>query len=367
MTLTLISIIGSTAGSLAWYAYSATTKISFVGTSVAKSALLNAGIVDDNHFLSDEEVEYFKLTRETFDGHSIVFTSSTDGINYRVIQEYLFHSDYAINLLFPVTTQARVLLDQSQLDLYESPVHGTTTLNPELDKKHYVRLPLAFRMVDSNNHNVADQDVWLTDASVQASGQHIDQALRVFVENSQRKFLMRPADKSTTPGYTKVGGVLDLDGDGTYDYNISTHKEYYYGQFNGDLVHSTLEYGEAEHITEQDDAPYDNVNGVTNTIESTFYSKHNLVAKTVDHTQLQPRQAAFYPFGMVKPSVNSNGDFIDMEAGGATGIKITTTDRTDKVGYVTFTIFIEGWDHSVIDQAANYSFNLGLRFEVNRS
>ena len=221
-------------------------------------------------------------------------------------------------------------------------------------------------MVDSDNHNVGDLDIWLTDASALASGLHIDEALRVFVENSQRKFLMNPSDKSTTPGYTKVGGVLDLDGDGTYDYNISNHEEYYYGQFNGSLVHSTDEYGVEEGYTDQDEAPYDNVNGVSYLVGSTFYSKHNLVAKTVDHTQLQPKLAAYYPFGMIKPSVNSNGDYIDTEHGGATGIPITTTNSTDKVGYVTFTIFIEGWDHAVIDQAANYSFNLGLRFEVNR-
>ena len=36
------------------------------------------------------------------------------------------------------------------------------------------------------------------------------------------------------------------------------------------------------------------------------------------------------------------------------------------IGYSTMTIFIEGWDHTVIDKAVGYSFNLGLRFEINR-
>lgn len=356
VAFTIFTVVGSTAGTLAWYVYSRTARVSFQGTSVAKSSLLSVGIVDDSHYLSDEKVAYYNLTRETYDGHSIVFTHKVDGIDYHVIQDYLFNSPYAINILLPITTQARSLNAAEDLFLYESPIHGDTTIDTPALSNHYVKLPLAFLMKDSNNDNIEDVDVWLTAADTQASGENIDQALRMYVETSQRKFLMKPADKGTSAGSTKVGGPLDLDGDGTYDYNLSTRKEMYYGQCTGTFNWPESEYGEPIET-----APYDNVNGVTDLRESTFYSKHNQFAYVPNYSDIFPFRAEYQPFGKVKPSVDENGNFIE----GDTGFKIATTDSSDGVGYVTFTIFIEGWDHVIVDRASNYSFNLSLEFKVN--
>ena len=354
--ITALSVFGSTAGSLAWYAYSRSTRVNFIGTSIANSALLHVGLVDDAHYLSDEKVAGYNLVREEYDNHSIVFSRATDGLDYHVLQDYLFFSEYSVNLLFPLTTQSRTISDQTSLKLYESPLHGETTINKEAKKSHYVKLPLAFRMVD-NNGNHLEEDVWLTSSNVQASGHNIDQAVRIFVENSQRKFLMKPADSHTTTGTTKVGGILDLDGDGTYDYNTTTKKELYYGQYTGDLEYADEEYG-----IPKTTAPYDNVNGVTDTTESTFYSKHNEEAYIIDQSKVSPKTVEYQTLGTVKPSVNSNGKYYE----GATGLKMTTTNSDDGIGYVTLTIFIEGWDHVVVDKAANYSFNLSLKFEVSR-
>ena len=355
--VTFLTVIGSTAGSLAWYVYSVSTRVSFVGTSVAKSALLNVGLVDDSHWLSDEKVTEFSLSRETYDGHSIVFTHATDGLNSTVIQQYLFAGKtYASHQLFPLTTQSRVLADQSELVLYESPLSGNTSMTDLAKAEHYVRLPLAFYLTDTNGNPTPNIDVWLTSANIQAEGQHIDEAVRVFIENSQRKFLMKPADKSTTVGSNKVGGLLDLDDNGTYDYNIGDGKELYYGQYNGTLTHSATPYGEPEAT-----APYDNVNGVTDLTPSTFYAKHYENAYCVDLTKLTPKTVEYYPFGLVKPSIKTDGTYYE----GATGIKMTSTDSASNIGYATFTIFIEGWDHVVVNQATNYSFNLSLKFEVN--
>ena len=354
--ITGMCVIASTAGSLAWYAYSSTTRLNFVGTSIANSALLHAGLIDDAHYLSDDKVTFYNLTREEFDGHSIVFSRATDGLDARVIQDYLFQSEYAVNLLFPVTTQSRALTDLSTLKLYESPFHGEPVIDREAKLGHYVRLPIAFRMLDNNGDHVHNKDIWLTSSNVKASGIKIEDSLRIFIENSQRRFLMKPNDKTTNAVVTKVGGILDLDGDGTYDYDLATKKELYYGQYSGELVYADEEYG-----IPKADAPYDNVNGVTDTTESTFYSKHNEEALIIDQTQVTPKTAKCYTLGMVRPSVDSDGNYYE----GDTGMKITTTDSEDGLGYATFTIFIEGWDHVVIDKAANYSFNLSLKFEVN--
>ncbi|MDT3388479.1 MAG: hypothetical protein LIR46_12070 [Bacteroidota bacterium] len=358
MFVTALTVFGSTAGTLAWYVYSRTTRVNFVGTSVAKSALLNVGIVDDNHYLTDEKVAEYELTREEYDGHSIVFTHKVDGIDYHVIQDYLFAGgQYAVSMLLPLTTQERAISDANALALFESPTHGDTIIDTTADTHHYVKLPLAFRMDNGSGESVHDENIWLTDVKTQATGKNIHQALRVFVENSQRKLLMKPADMGTAIGKTAVGGPLDLDGDGTYYYDGGTHLEHYYGQFSGYKEYSSDPYG-----IPKETAPYDNVNDVTDLTESTFYSKHNEDAKILDYTKINPVFAEYYPFGYVKPQLDSEGKYIE----GTTGFKIACTDSTDGVGYVTFTIYIEGWDHVVIDQASNYSFNLSMKFETDK-
>ena len=62
----------------------------------------------------------------------------------------------------------------------------------------------------------------------------------------------------------------------------------------------------------------------------------------------------------MRPEIDtSNGHFIN-------GKPIAITDSTSKIGYSTLTIYLEGWDHSVIDQAIGYQFNLGITFEIDR-
>ena len=357
-TVTALGVIGSTAGTLAWYAYSSAVRVNFIGTSIAKSALLSVGIIDNAPYkIRQSAIEQYHLTRETYDGNSIVFTHSTDGLAYQIIQEYLTYSGYAVNLLFPLTTQKREINDN--LTLYESPLQGETNIarNDNIASiSHYVQLPLAFKMTDPSGGNMADVDVWLTNSSVVASGENIDKAVRVFVENSQRKFLMNPSDKSTTKGATKVGGLLDLDSDGCYDYDKSTLHEYYYGEYSGSISYSSTDKYDP-------DGGLDNVNGVTDTSEpSTFYAKHDSEAYIADYSNCTPKEAKYETFGTVEPSLDQDGKYCE----GATGLKMTTTNSPDNVGYVTLTIFIEGWDHSVVNKAANYQFNLSLVFETNR-
>ena len=359
--ITAAALLATTAGSLAWYAYSRTVYFSFIGTSVTKSALLNVGLVDDNHYLNDTSLIEFDLTREDHDGHSIVFTKSNKGLSVDAIRRYLFYSPYAVDKLFPLTTQARALDDDSDLTLYKSPDYGNTTLDQLAETHEYVKLPFAFKIISDDAQYVPNVRVWLTEAVAEASVENIHQALRIYVEGDEEKFLMKPADLTTNTGSTKVGGLLDLDGDGTYDFNRGygqLNKEFVYGQFDGTIAHSTDPYG-----IPFDDAPLVNVNGVEDVSEaSTFLAKHNEIARTADLTNATARVAEYETFGTVNPSMDERGDYY----AGETGIPLASTNSGSKIGYTTMTIFIEGWDHSVIDKAAGYSFNLGLRFEINR-
>ena len=356
----VLGVVASTAGSLAWYVYARSARVSFVGTSIAKSALLNVGIVD-NHLL-DDKIDTYNLTRAEFDDKVIAFSKSTDGLDYHVIQDYLFQTDYAYNLLFPVTTGSRALDATGDLELYESPLKGDfnyNNRNQSADHIRYVVLPLAFRMTDTSGNNVANVDVWLTDVSVQASGENVDQALRLFIDNGQRKFLMKPADRTTSTGSTNVGGLLDLDGDETYDCDNAGREVYYGEHTGGDIPYSNVPYEIPEN---PEDYTYDNVNHVATVAKSTFCAKHAEGAYCADLTDIQPKTVEYQTFGTVKPSLDGDGKYCE----GTTGIRIAKTNSDDAVGYVNLTIYIEGWDHSVIDEAAGHNFNLTLKFEVSR-
>ena len=315
------------------------------------------GIVDNGNCITTSTIQREGLVREQHGTDSIVFTSSKNGFELSVIQEYLRNAHYAVNTLFPVTTKDRAIDATSGITLYKSPEYGDAAISNIADTNEYVKLPFVFRIADESNHSLPNKEIWLTETATQTTGEKIDQAIRIFIENSQRKFLMRPADDGLTSGETKVGGLLDLDGDGTYDYDkLHGGNEYFYGENVGSITNSNDYYG-----TDFEHADFDNVNGVTDLVASTFYAKHNEGAKIVNASSINPKVAAYETFGTVNPSIAENGDFY----AGETGIPVCTTGD-DGLGRATLTIFIEGWDHAVVDKEAGYSFNLGLRFEANR-
>ena len=361
--LTAVGLFGSIAGTLAWYAYSRSVLFSFTGTSVQKSVLLNIGLVDPENRFTQAKCEEYELVKEEHDGKQIIFTHSTNGLSTTAIRHYLSLYNHATDFLFPITSRERLLTNNGDLTLYKSPDFGDTTLTRETDGSEYVKLPFAFK-IDEEGTVTQDKKVWLTDAVVTASGQNINQAVRVFVETSQRKFLMKPADSTLVRGETKVGGLLDLDGDVTYDYDELQGKELYYGDYTLDQGYNTIPYQANPYDEEFADADLDDVNhtNLNPLVESTFCAKHKKDILPVDLDHITPKVAQYETFGTVKPLAIGPGNYYE----GETGIPLCTTETSSGIGYCTMTIFIEGWDHAVVDKAVGHHFNLGLRFEISR-
>ena len=357
-----VALFGTTAGSLAWYAYSTNVAISFTGTSVSKSELIHIGIVDDNNYISDETIEEYNLTKShaASDDKTIVWTSTSTALDSFVLKEYLQNAGYAYNELSPVSSHSREIDDD--LTLYRAPDFSETEINELALKKNYIVLPFAFKIIDSEGELVQDKEIWLTDADTQTEALNIDEAIRIFVKNSQEQFLMNPSvkDPASGVGATAVGGLLDLDENLVYDYDVNNDREYIYGEYTGSPSYSMNNYGDDASFDEE---AFDNVNNTKyNTEASTFYSKHSSDAKSLDLSGVTFKEAKYETFGTVKPLVQPDGTLY----AGATGKPIAYTDSADKFGYATLTIYLEGWDHSVITKAVGYEFNLGLTFQINR-
>ena len=362
-SLVTTALFGTVAGSLAWYAYSRAVTFSYIGTSVSSSSLLNVGLEDNSYYFSNNDLNEYNLIREnvTEGGvqKSIVFSQSRNGFSLMALRKYLLKAGCAVDKLVPVTTKNRAIDATSNLTLYKAPEFSETSFNTEAGLSEYAVLPFAFRVLGDNSQAIGDKNVWLTDSVVEAE-HGIQDSVRVFV-NGSSKFLFKPADSANSIGTTKVGGLLDLDGDGYYDYNTSNGTEYLYGSFSSQPTISQTGYptGEGYDILK-------NVNGVTDTSEgSTFLAKHFPGMKYVDSFEgSTPLIAQYYNFGKVKPSIDASGNYV-ADANG--GLAVAKTSTTTGIAYASFTIFIEGWDHSVIDSAAGYEFNLDLRFEVDRA
>ena len=355
-----LALLGSTAGSLAWYAYSRTVLMSYVGTTVASSALLNVGLIDNEGKFTSEKLDEFRLEREddVTDGietNSIVWCRSRSGFSLDAINFYLQEYGYASTYLKPVTTRSREYDDSSDLILYRAPEYSETDFQEEAPIKHYVNLPFAFRVIDETNEYVAGKNIWLTEAVIEAE-MDAESTVRVFVDGANT-FLMQPSDEENEIGETKVGGVLSLSTGDYYDYD-SDMKEYCYGEFKNDIEYSSLPASDYDVIK--------NMNHVADSSTiTTFNGKHYPGVLVPDIDAAEPKVQEHAGFGKVKPSVSSNGQLYTDTTNG-NGIPVALTSNESKVGYADVTVFVEGWDHSVIDQKVGYSFNLGLKFEIDR-
>lgn len=353
-----LSFAGALASTVAWYAYSSNAQIAFNGTSVAKTEQLQVGIKTDIEF-TDELVEQYGLTEVTIgedeDSIRYVFAAPGMGLDSTIIKYYLSETGYAGITLVPVSSQSYSLDDD--LKLYTSPKSGDNILGKEAQSDWYCKLPLAFRVIKNNSDIfVKEQNIWLTDATCVADGEgEIFKSVRTHFDNGNSKFILNPTELGSSRS-TVVGGLLDLNEDGYYDssslFDSVTGDEIIYGQYSGN----------PERTFNEEDSDIVDINNTGNSDEiTTFTAKHrrnNNIYSSYEGITFE--EAEYYAMEDIAPLHAANG----MLSG---GIPITTTSNDDAaIADVTLTVYIEGWDHSVIDNQIGYGFDLGLTFEINR-
>ncbi len=367
--VSVVSMVGSTAATVAWYVNSTGAKVTYTGTSVQKSTRLTLGLVDEENKFTDADLVTYNLEREsgaTVDGKTIVWSKSSSIIN-DVLTKYLTEYGYATYLLSPVTTKARAIDSTDGLTLYKAPETSQTVLDETADPKSYITLPFAFKIVNSSNEKVQDKEIWLTNSMVTTSLANNDgnSVIRLFVDNhhNSEKFIVRPADNSDSTGETVVGGLLNLaGGDSTvYDYDSNTLHEYIYGDYDKSggfaPIYSDSTY---EYFPGFDENEYDNVNDTPYETASTFYAKHNKNCYPItNYNELQNRflKAHYHTMGTIRPT-STNGVY-------SGGKPIAYTESASKIGYSTISIYVEGWDHALTDDKIDVQFNLSMTFEIN--
>ena len=402
------ALVGSITSTIAWYMYLVRVTGSFSGTSVADAEQIQIGLR-----LTEAEKASNKfnnihndLSFDTSDNdQTILWAKPGKGLSSDILTAYLSKAGYAIRDLNPVTSGA--YNDGEDLKLHTAPI-ANSWFDPdeEASTEKYVRLPITFRIInvatatDLKTKYVTEQSVWITDMSTSASvgtGENtgltnIDQAIRVHVEDkkSNSKFIIKPATKDRVTGdedenhnliarSMNVGGLLKLaKGNDFYDQDRvgNTYREHIYGfteaQNNALYAAQNTEGGiQTTTYTDEQAAnnPVVNINGSpyidTNHTTDSFTAKHGAGLCVTDYNGLMPVQH-YYNYAQIKG---------DNSGANITGGKIITTtgngsgnndyDVNDYIGECVLTIWLEGWDHSVIDEELEHAFNLGIQFEVN--
>ena len=368
---TVASFAGAISGSIAWFAYSTRATLSYQGTSVENTVLLQVGLVCDTQYWSTpEELEQIKedygLVYEYVKGKHIYFGKGGGGLKSDAINAYLAKTGYAINELEPITSSKYTMdilgAPGNYLNLYKAPTYSKFRKNSEngaAEIAQYSRIRFAFRVLHGDGSGNPNQKIWLTHSVAEAStvdDGNISQAIRVFfdgTESSGKRFIYNPS--KTESGYVNVAGLLNLDKDNEYYDSDSTGVEGIYGDYTGVSLLPTYIADDTGLVDMNDTG--------TRATHTTFYAKHQGAHtvynydKTTFLNGIKPDKAEYLGLNDIAP----NTDF-------STGLSLcTTSNDEDAVGFLDIKIWIEGWDHSVIDEEINHKFNLGLQFEIQRT
>ena len=199
--MTVASLSGAVSSSLAWYAYSTRALLSYTGTSINETSLLQIGLCSDEKIadmpssVTEVKFESDKID-ETHYSNYYYFAESGKGMTYDIIEKYLSleSKGYATNELEPLTSGSYVAgNDQDDFALKQAPnevVHGHTIA---AQKKDYLTIPLVFRIKTGENEDdyADDIELWLSKAIAKASSYsdgEVYKAIRMFIDRDERNY-----------------------------------------------------------------------------------------------------------------------------------------------------------------------------------
>ena len=382
---TFASLVGTVSGTLAWYSYTTRATVSYSGTSIANTVQLQIGIASETKMPvisgdADNE-EFWSVMEETqFEGDSTFyyFAPMGIGLSSRLINAYLGVSGYGTNYIRPVTSGSYNPEDVgSQLSLKKSPNSEHYLHDVTAPREDYLKLPLVFRASKSKTGTddfAPNQELWLTDAKVVASSSsdgEVYKAMRVFFDRKDSydtDFILNPNAPGNAAGETKVGGLLDLTSDGYYDFN--DEGEIIYGEWDTDALADphTLISPTGYVVPSGQPNPVLDLNGTGANELNTYCARHNPGTKYYDSLNSIPfKTAKFESLDSIKPARNvNNGTMSNVDPLHPTSVCKTGSSAENYIGRLDITIWIEGWDYSVVDEEIAHAFDLGLTFELNK-
>lgn len=336
-----IALAGSVCGTFAWYSYA--TRVGFAEKYSGTTASLTSGYLRigllSNHYLFEYNKYNLEIDNSIYnDSGKFIYWCKDNRLQSNAINYVVDSNGYGTTSIEPTTTGSNNSIAQYGYHLYRKPTHHNNyQLNPSnyASEKSYVKIPFIFSIVQDNGERIGT-NIFLSNAVLSTSNDDLDggevhKAVRMLISNKNGTYLCNPS--SEKDGTNIVGGILDLDLNGFYDYDYNTNKEIVYGEFSG-----SYEYEENPTA----------VDGTLSEEERTsFISNHQHGIYAVKEETLTPRIVSFlgtshFYGGQIPVAV------IDSHYG--------------ELSVCEITVFMEGWDRHVIDQEQESAFNLELTF-----
>lgn len=376
---TVASIGGAVSSSLAWYAYATRAALMYSGTSVFDNGQLQIGLKSS---AAIPDLVTAGLSEELVNGSYYYFAPAGEGMTSDFMNIYLNARGYASNELIPVTSgefardNASTYGVNGGVELKQSPsseVHAPDFQHNAAPITSYSQITFAFRTfrttVSGQVEYVSGRELWLTHAQTRASdgsSGNVSKSMRMFVNRdpsvygTNNGFIFNPSSKNA--GATRVAGLLNLGYDQYYDFD--ENGEIVYGEYEIlDGVDSGIINGHYSGADELKD-----INGSSSLTPDTFTAKHSPEAPAYyeDFSKLNIKTANYEGVDTIKPNKDGNGTLSNQDNAHPTSVCITGDESVGYIGEFDATIYLEGWDFSVVNEEQHHKFDFQLRFETNR-
>lgn len=337
-----VLLAGSVCGTFAWYTYATRTGFEkeYHGTTVGELGSLQAGIVSEVQLPEFASYE-LEEDAETLASEGKYIYWCEEVIQADTINYVISNNGSATTRLTPVTSASYNDFDNpDNFRLYKEPTPGSNYIvdDPSSYAKsnQYVYIPLVLRYEDELNLGsyLPNLDIHITECNIGTSmdNKELYKAVRVYTNNGNRGYIINPSASQDDVNY--VGGVLDLNHDGFYDYDDTGHE---------------VVYGEAV-TSHYLDEPTPEDQTIPKAQRSTFNAGHKRGTYQIDQDNFVARSVAYHRLSK----------FTNKE------VAVTTTDSNYyNMAKLGITIYVEGWDSHVTDQEYNSGFNIDFIFEVD--
>lgn len=337
ISLPVMCFMGALSSTVAWYSFNLKASLDYHGASISSAKQLQVGIK------TDADLSGVGLVTD----NGVAWSKPGNGLTPEQLQAYLENEGFA-TISLPALTSGG-FTNGDDLSLKYSPSLEVNTSVVPANREDYVLLPLAFRVIKtSSGEYMPNQDIWITNADVKTNASvNIEDGVRVYFKSNNDSFIFHPG-KNIEENYINVGGLMDLNFDEYYDTDENKY-EIIYGDYEGAPTY----------VTQEVDSDYVDINKTGAEYHNTFYAKHRAGRQTIQSFEgVTFARQYFETLNDIKP--------VDSDSGYHGGKPVCTTASDTYIAETTMTIWLEGWDHVVIDSVTGFKFNLNLTFEINR-
>lgn len=336
-----VSLIGST---YAWYVINNTASAQVGGTTIKYDDMV-VGIKSSNQEIKNENYHYDQelgayVPNEGFniDGDFVESIYQDEGF----CQE---------GIIAPITSGS-FYESTGDLTLYDrvSTAHVDHTVLA--DKDDYFEFTLVFKTVG------AFKEIYFNDALMDFTGSDdsVLKSMRIGITSNGKSTIYDPSLYDSSISETKVGGLMDLNGDGVYDYNSKyvsnkyVYEEIYYGEADGEVSSRLIDDEDELAVpvpgSNLDALAYDKIKHPTVKYKNPSVTYETYTKDGTAKVQ-QARGLLYYTYSIADEERKPLG--ISDENG---------------ICEIKFTFWLEGWDKDCMYYLMNRTFGATLGFEV---